>query len=379
LISLGLDEHPAPGPQPEPEPDRQLPLFQQPPSGQTAQESQPAPPGTFDATPHFLLETDEKRRALTSGETFLVSFVIHVAAILFLATHPELINLGSSPRIVVVKPEEKLTMLYEPPPERPKLPAPPVKPMTLPRMAGSPDSQLERPAPPPPNRLIEPPQGRPQPAKPPGSPDNQDELMARKLEPIGIPNFPDASKVPPKAQPSLENLPKPKEAPAPTEAQLRLPNLAPASRGTDAILREMAKQHAEGGGKGMGGAGTIAPDTSNPNFNLPGPQILSDTMGVDFDPYLLRVYLIVQRNWYSVIPEIARLGRKGRAVLQFTIRKDGSVEGLQMMDGSGTGSMDSAALSSIRLSNPFPPLPAEFPGNNILLRFGYYYNMQPEY
>ena len=97
------------------------------------------------------------------------------------------------------------------------------------------------------------------------------------------------------------------------------------------------------------------------------------------DRYLLGVYLSVQRNWYAVIPEIARLGRKGRVILQFTIRKDGSVDGLQMMDGSGTSSMDSAALSSIRLSNPFPPLPAEFPGDNILLRFGYYYNMRPEY
>lgn len=198
------------------------------------------------------------------------------------------------------------------------------------------------------------------------------------MEPIGIPKFPDEPKQPPKQRPSLEPIPK-LEAPTPSEARLRLPTLAPPSRGTDAILRQMAKEHAEGGGQGSSGGGYAAPDPRNPNFNLPGPQILSDTMGVDFDPYLLRVYLSVQRNWYAVIPEIARLGRKGRAILQFTIRKDGSVENLQMMDGSGTGSMDLAALSSIRLSDPFPPLPAEFPGNDILLRFGYYYNMRPEY
>ncbi|MBI3933732.1 MAG: TonB family protein [Acidobacteria bacterium] len=360
---LRLDEVNAP----QPEPDRQLPLFAE------------APVAAPDPTLHLLPELDEERAALIGRETFLVSLVVHIAVALLLVTHPDLLNFGA-PAIVMLKPQEKqVTMLYEPPPpERPKLQAPPepAKPMTLPRAAGSPDSQLEKIQPPPASRRIEPPQLQP-PAEPRGQADRGEEQQLARMDPIGIPKFPDPPKEPPQQQPSLESVPK--QAPAPSEAKLRLPTLAPPSRGTDAILREMAKQHAEGGGQGLGGGGFPVPDTTNPNFNLPGPQILSDTMGVDFDPYLLRVYLSVQRNWYSVIPEIARLGRKGRVILQFTIRKNGSVDNLQMMDGSGTGSMDTAALSSIRLSNPFPPLPSEFPGEHILLRFGYYYNMQPEY
>jgi len=31
------------------------------------------------------------------------------------------------------------------------------------------------------------------------------------------------------------------------------------------------------------------------------------------------------------------------------------------------------------LSNPFPPLPAEFPGSFVQLRFGYFYNMSPNF
>jgi TonB family protein len=139
----------------------------------------------------------------------------------------------------------------------------------------------------------------------------------------------------------------------------------------------MARQHASGQGN-AGTGGYVEPDPGNPNFNMPGPQILSDTMGVDFDPYLLRVYLIVRRNWYSVIPEIARLGRQGRVALQFSIRRDGAVPDVVLTSGSGTDSMDSAALSSIRLSNPFPPLPAEFPGGEIRLRFVYFYNIDPD-
>jgi TonB family protein len=253
-----------------------------------------------------------------------------------------------------------------------------VQPKTLPRADGARDSDLEKLAPPPPNRLIQPAQPQP-PASPRGTDDREKQQPAQQTEPAGIPKFPEIAKEPPKQQPSLESVPKLKETPPPSEAQLRLPEIAPPSRGTDSILREMAKQHAEGGGKGQGGGMVVPPDPNNPNFNLPGPQILSDTMGVDFDPYLLRVYLIVRRNWDSVIPQIAQLGRKGRVILQFSIRKDGSVPDLNLMSGSGTPSMDSAALSSIRLSNPFPPLPPEFPGNDILLRFGYYYNMEPEY
>jgi TonB family protein len=358
LNLLRIEEKPTP---PEPGSDPQLSLF-----GET--------PGTAEeAIPHLLPDLDEPRHARILRRTFIASLALHVALILLLVLNPDLINLGS-PRIVPIPPEEKqVTMLLEPPPERPRLQEPPM-PKTLPRAEGARDSNLEKLAPPPPTRAIEP----QQPPSPPPGPPNREQPAPRQMEPIGIPKFPEVAKVPPKQEPSLENLPKPKEQPS-AEAQLRLPELAPASRGTDAILRDLAKQHAEGGGNGLGGGVTVNPDPNNPNFNLPGPQILSDTMGVDFDPYLLRVYLIVRRNWDSVIPEIARLGRKGRVVLQFNIRKNGTVVDLNLMSGSGTGSMDAAALSSIQLSNPFPPLPPEFPGNDILLRFGYYYNMEPEY
>jgi TonB family protein len=367
LNLLRIDEISSP---PEPGPDPQLSLFEKAPA------DVPAP------TPHLLPEVDEERATIVGRETFLVSLVVHIAVIMLLVTHPEILEFAP-PQIALVKPEEKqVTMLYEPPPQprpRPKLQEPPperVKPPELPRAAGSPDSQLDKIQPPPGQRMTAPPQPVP-PKEPPEKPKGEGEDQLARMNPIGIPDFPKETKQPSAQPPALESLPKP-EAPPPSEAQLRLPTFASPSRGTDEILRQMAKQHAEGGG-GQGGFTPNVPNPGDPNFNLPGPQILSDTMGVNFDPYLLRVYLSVQRNWYSVIPEIARLGRKGRAILRFRILKNGTVAELQLIDGSGTDSMDSAALSSIRLSNPFPPLPKEFPGQDILLQFGYYYNMQPEY
>jgi TonB family protein len=391
LISLGLEE------QREREPDNarqsaQMSLFQP-----EATPSSPDGDATAEALPHFLLDGETERRATLVRRTFFVSLFAHVAVIAVLVANPDLINLGSATEIVVLKPEEKqVTMLYEPPPPpRPRLQAPAFQPRPLPRSPGSNESELEKltpgsageklvePPPPPrpqqpdPRELAQQRQREEQQRREEEARAREQQERQRQEDMFGIPKFPEIPRTPPRREPSFESIPRSSDAPR-EQAQLRLPELAPPSRGTDELLRQMARRRAEGEDGGSGGI-TVPNDPSNPQFTLPGPQILSDTMGVDFDPYLLRVYLIVRRNWYSVIPEIARLGRKGRVALQFVIRKNGGVTDLVLVDGSGTESMDAAAMSSIRLSNPFPDLPPDYPGAEVLLRFGYYYNMEPEY
>jgi hypothetical protein len=56
--------------------------------------------------------------------------------------------------------------------------------------------------------------------------------------------------------------------------------------------------------------------------------------------------------------------------------RDGSVPvGDPVRDfSSGKEPLDRAAVSSIRASNPFEPLPSPFTGPYIELRFTYYYN-----
>ena len=105
-------------------------------------------------------------------------------------------------------------------------------------------------------------------------------------------------------------------------------------------------------------------------------DVLSDTMGVDFGPYLARVVHDVRENWYLLIPEIARapIMKKGKVSIQFAILKDGRVAGMRVSDGSGDVSLDRAAWGGITNSNPFPPLPAEFKGEYLELRFHFFYN-----
>jgi TonB family protein len=106
-------------------------------------------------------------------------------------------------------------------------------------------------------------------------------------------------------------------------------------------------------------------------------EVLTDTMGVDFNPYLQRVLQNVKQNWYALIPESAQW-KKGRVVLEFFILKDGSVAGLKVVGSSGDVAMDRPAYGSITGSNPFPPLPREFPGPYLGLRFSYYYNLNTD-
>jgi TonB family protein len=105
-------------------------------------------------------------------------------------------------------------------------------------------------------------------------------------------------------------------------------------------------------------------------------DILSDTRGVDFGPYLKHVVDEVRRNWYNIIPESARapLMKKGKVSIQFFILKDGTVQGMAMVSSSGDTALDRGAWGGITASNPFPPLPPEFGGDNLELRFHFFYN-----
>jgi len=109
-------------------------------------------------------------------------------------------------------------------------------------------------------------------------------------------------------------------------------------------------------------------------------DVLSDTMGVDFGPYLQRVLHDVKQNWYNIIPEAARapLLKQGKVAIEFAIMKDGRVAGMQLDGSSGDNALDRAAWGGITASNPFPPLPSEFAGQYLQLRFYFYYNLNPD-
>jgi TonB family protein len=108
-----------------------------------------------------------------------------------------------------------------------------------------------------------------------------------------------------------------------------------------------------------------------------GPlEVLTDTMGVNFGPYLQRVLHDVKVNWFNLIPESAKapIMKKGKLTIAFAILKDGKIAGIKLVRTSGDVELDRGAWGGITASNPFPPLPTEFAGQYIGLRFTFYYN-----
>lgn len=130
-----------------------------------------------------------------------------------------------------------------------------------------------------------------------------------------------------------------------------------------------AANRASGGGQG----GDFGLGTGAKGRQLGALEILSDTQGVDFGPYLQRILEEVRKNWYSLIPESAEM-KKGKLAIEFAISKDGKIADMRLVATSNDAALDRAAWGGITASDPFPPLPSEFNGPFLALRFRFYYN-----
>jgi TonB family protein len=151
-------------------------------------------------------------------------------------------------------------------------------------------------------------------------------------------------------------------------------NAGPQSAGD--VIRQAERDAARGGPSGD--YGQNAP--SQHSAMAVGPDILSDTMGVDFGPYMRRVIQATYHSWIPLIPESARppLDKQGRVGVRFKIYPDGSVKQMILEFPSGDVALDRAAWGGVTGASPYPPLPKEFKGPYLELRFGLYYNTDPD-
>jgi outer membrane biosynthesis protein TonB len=106
---------------------------------------------------------------------------------------------------------------------------------------------------------------------------------------------------------------------------------------------------------------------------LGGVDVLSDTGGFDFSPYLRSVLKIVKQNWYASVPERGPRVPQGEVSIEFAILRNGKVKGMKLAQSSGTIPMDRVAWGSI-YNSKLPPLPVEYSGQYLALRFHFPYN-----
>lgn len=330
---------------------------------------------------HLLLELETEVTRWRRRTMFLLSVILHGVAVLILLFSPNLFRRGAEAMGIRLDPapERETTFLYMPPDLLEGMRKPPPDTPIL----SDKDRQAQGKSP-----VINP-RGIPMPYSPGNTP--LPEIAGGSPPKLDLPPIPPA---PPLGGGSASG---PQVPPPPeqkdSQAQLRLHDVPHPSGGEgsplelsttspgDSIRRSL---EAAARGRAAGGSGEGPGDSPmqfrnlDPNFSTETPMILSDTLGVDFGPYLARVVFNVRRNWYSMIPVAAKLGQKGRVVIVFEILKDGSVPQQRLIAGSGSDPLDRAAVGSIRASNPFPPLPPEFTGEHLVLQFTFLYNLALE-
>jgi TonB family protein len=186
----------------------------------------------------------------------------------------------------------------------------------------------------------------------------------------------DTQQAPPPVQPQPDQTAQLRTPPQPAKPA---PNFNAAMTAGTAIEQATQAAAASRGHYGGGDAGDYGMSRGRGGAKAADQvEVLTDTMGVDFGPYLTRVVQIVRQNWYSLMPPsvYAPIFKQGKLSLEFVIQKNGQVDQLVLHTPSGDVALDRAAMGSIKASDPFPPLPREFPGKLLGLRFRYFYNLE---
>jgi TonB family protein len=316
--------------------------------------------------PALLIQLQDDLSRSRQREAFWISVVVHLAIIILVVNSTRFANLLHRHAVVIVTPEdlakEKDLTYLELPPDEQKLTQRPKSNIISDkdRVAQSKAPQLDR-------------------------------KELKKILDSSRPGRPGAPAQAPAAAPApaAQQSPTPQEQssppPPPQNQEARLqtpptsapkPNFNSSMSAGSAIEQAARAAIANRGGYG-GDNGDYGLGQGRQGGEAIGPmEVLSDTMGVDFGPYLARVLHDVRENWYRIIPDSARapLMKKGKVAIEFAILKNGQIAGLQIVSTSGDVALDRAAYGGITASKPFPPLPAEFGGQYLALRFRFYYN-----
>ncbi len=318
--------------------------------------------------PALLLQLQDDVSRSRKREAFWISVAVHLTLILLIVNATRFVHFF--PRgAVVMNPElrDKETTFLELPPDAQKVPKPPDtdKISDQNRIATRKAPQINREEL---KKILDAARaGRPGQSAPPvqqqPAPQSQGSVTA-PTQPQNVPPPPNFANSDQTAK---------LQAPPPPKPSFNTGALSAGSSIEEAARAALANRGNYGGDDGDYGSGITG---RQPTARMGPMDVLSDTMGVDFGPYLQRVLHDVRMNWYNLIPEVARapLMKKGKLSIEFAITKNGQVAGMRLVSSSGDVALDRGAWGGISASNPFPPLPTEFKGQYLALRFTFFYN-----
>jgi outer membrane biosynthesis protein TonB len=325
-----------------------------------------SPPHEDVAELHLLIsEMDDELSAYRWREAVWVSLIIHAVAFILIIFAPKWIPRGAMVIPITQQSQNNTNLTFTPlPPDQQRV-KPPVT-DTLSdknRVAQSktplPDKEQLR-------KILDANRpGRPTKPTPPPAPAQQ----AAQQNP--------AEAAPPQQQAANQTPPPPQP---PQQAQLQTPPQAKptspfktSAPGIQQAIQSLGSGHVQT--HYTFDAGNYGTNRFQPNSHIRGDvEILSDTMGVDFGPYLQRILYVIRNHWINLIPEGAQ-AKKGKVAIQFAILKDGRITAMQSVLPSGDIVLDRAAWGGITDSDPLDQLPREFKGDYLALRIIFLYNM----
>jgi len=333
-----------------------------------------------DDVPHLLIQLQDDLSRARKREALWLSVVFHLLVIILLWNSTKLVQLWPWRAVYVTtlnaNAQKDATYLALPPDEQKLTRRPDAKVISdKDRIATSKTPRLDRDEL---KKILDASRaGRPgQPAAPQQAP-----AMAQNQPP---PSPQENSQDPPNSGFSPPAQTNPAQLQAPPQGRRTQPSFTVPRSAGSAIEQAAQAAAANRGRYAVGEGGDYGLNQPNGAKVLDQMEVLSDTLGVDFGPYLARVLQIVKENWYRAIPESAMppIMKKGKLSIEFVILKDGQVSNMQRDVSSGDIALDRAAWGGITASNPFPPLPREFidlakqqnAGQYLGLRINFYYN-----
>jgi TonB family protein len=354
----------------------QIPLLQSPPPP-------PRPPADttdlYDAAhwesayrqmhdfPTLLIQLQDDLSRSRKREAFWMSLVAHIILILVIINSPKFEKYLPKRQVMLVHTsgdtDRHLTFL-EASPDTQKVQPPKTDKMSdKNRVAMSHQPQLDRKEL---KKLLDASRaGRPGPTAPPVQQQTSPQAAMAQSAP------PQPQQAPPQPPPPPQQVAKLQSPPVTQKPTFTQPGMSAGKTIEQAARAAVFNRGTYGGDNGDLGLGQ-----HQPTARMGPMEITTDTQGVDFGPYLSRVLHDVKSNWYNLIPEsaMAPLLKKGKVSIEFAITKNGQIAGLRYINGSGDVALDRAAYGGITASNPFPPLPTEFGGQYLGLRFTFFYN-----
>jgi TonB family protein len=125
-----------------------------------------------------------------------------------------------------------------------------------------------------------------------------------------------------------------------------------------------------GDGEDLGNAG------GDKGFGETGP-LSFETQWFNWGDYAESMVSKIRVNWYAGMPQLIRTGMKGVVTIRFTIKRDGRVTDVTIVNSSGVPPYDFAAKKAIEQASPLNPLPADFPKDSERVTCVFFYNEEP--